>query len=58
MPVKSGVKMGILKFRKPGAGRRMRRTYGHKHKNMCELVGLIRRDSVASGTVHRTPDAA
>ncbi|TJA43142.1 hypothetical protein C9314_15995, partial [Escherichia coli] len=41
MPVKSGVKLGILKFRKPGAERRMRRgrlirpTYGR-------LVGPIR----------------
>ncbi|ESD08727.1 hypothetical protein HMPREF1595_02143 [Escherichia coli 907672] len=53
MPVKSGVKMGNLKFRKPGARRRMQPAYGHKHKNMCELVGLIRRVSVASGVVHR-----
>ncbi|EFK91109.1 hypothetical protein HMPREF9543_02036 [Escherichia coli MS 146-1] len=38
--------------------RLIRPTNGRKHKNMRGLVGLIRRVSVASGTVHRTPDAA
>ncbi|KDV14146.1 hypothetical protein BW73_30135 [Escherichia coli O111:NM str. 01-3076] len=52
MPVKSGVKLGILKFRKPGAERRMRRgrlirpTYGR----------LVDTDKTRQRRiVHRTP---
>ncbi|MGT5883733.1 hypothetical protein ACRWWQ_05650, partial [Escherichia coli] len=53
--------MGILKFRKPGAGRRMRRTYGHKHKNMCELVDTVMACKFFPGPVSRIagmPDTA
>ncbi len=38
--------------------RLIRPTNGSKHKNMRGLVGVIRRASVASGTVHIMADAA